>query len=122
MDGSSPDAYPELAYRVKGAQLSYLQDTRDTPKAQLKGIGPVKWNGRMDDPGQEGDGPILGEGVGQGGIKAPPLHAQAGIRPPPLALHNPILLMNCSTAPWRIFIYGLDLGNLGAGHSNMMPP
>ena len=46
-DGNSP----ELAYRVKGGQLSYLQEARDASKAQLKGIRPVKWNSETDDPG-----------------------------------------------------------------------
>ena len=71
----------------------------------------MKWNGRMDNPGQEGDGPILGEGVGQGGFKAPPPHTQAGTSPPPLALHDPILLISGSNTPHKIFAYGSDLGN-----------
>ena len=35
----------------KRGQLSYLQEPRDAPKAWMKGIGPMKWNGRKDDPG-----------------------------------------------------------------------
>ena len=84
----------------------------------MKGIGPVRWNGRMDN----GDGPILEEGVGQCGIKAPPPHAQAGASPPPLGLHDLVLLMSSTTTPWKIFIYGPDLRNLGVGHGDTMSP
>ena len=117
----SPDAWPELAYRAKGGQLRYFPGARGTPKAQLKGIRPMMWNGGMDNPSW-GDRPGLGEGVGWGGIKAAPPHAKAGASPPPLALHNSVLLISNSTTPWKIFIYSPDLRNLGAGHGDAKPP
>ena len=66
--------------------------------------------------------PILGEGMGWGGIRAPPLHIQTSTSPPPLALHNPILLMIISTAPWRSLNYNPSLRNPRAGHGDVMPP
>ena len=51
-DGNLPDAWPVLAYGVKGGQLSHLKDTGDAPKAWLKGIGPIKWKSGTDDQGQ----------------------------------------------------------------------
>ena len=118
---SSWDAWPELAYGVKGGQLSYLQEAKDASEVWVKRIGPMKLNSRMDDPGQ-GDGPILWEGEDWGGTKAPPLHVQAGASPPPLALIDPILLMSSSTVPWKFLVYSHDIGNLGVGHGNVTPP
>ena len=71
------------------------------------------WGLEQDDPTLEvtwqnrwswwgGEEPVLGKGVGQGGIKAPPLHAQASTDLPSLAFHDPILLMSSFTTPWRI--------------------
>ena len=59
----------------------------------------MKWNSRTDDTGQEGDGPILGEGFSQGDIKATHPHAQAGASPPSLALHSPMPLISGFTDP-----------------------
>ena len=71
---------------------------------------------------REGDRPVLGEGTGQGGIKAPPPHTQASTSPPPLALHNPILLTNSFTVPWKILSYTPGIRNLRAGQGDAMPP
>ena len=121
-NGSSLDIWPELAYRVKGGQLSCLHEARGAPEVPLKGIRPMRWNGRMDNPRWGGDRTCLGEGVGWGGIKAPPLHAQASTSPPPLAFHDPILLMSSSSTPWKIFSYNPGLRNLRAWHGIVMPP
>ena len=82
-NGSSPDAWPELAYRAKGCQLSCLLESRGTLKAWLRRRRALRWRSRTDYPSQIGEEPILGEGVGQGGIKAPPHHAWASAGPPP---------------------------------------
>ena len=37
----------------------------------------MRWNGRVKNPSQEGDGPCFGEEVGQDSMKGPPLHVQA---------------------------------------------
>ena len=111
---------PELAYGVKGGKLSCLSEARGAPEVQLRRSRPLRKNGRMDDSSQVEE-PILGEGVGQGGIKVPPLHTQAGTGSPPLALHNPILLTSGSTAPWRILSSNPSLWNPRAGHHNVKP-
>ena len=80
-------------------QLSSLPEAGGTPEVQLRRSRLLRWNGRMDNPIQVGEEPILGGGVGSGGIKASPPHDQASTSPPPLAFHDPILLISRSTAP-----------------------
>ena len=96
--------------------------TGSTPEAQLMGIRPMRWNSTVNDPSLEGDGPSLGKGVGKGGIKAPSPHVQASTSPPPIALHDPILLMSDCTTAWKILVDSPDLWNVGAGHGNVMSP
>ena len=45
-----PRCMARVGLHSERGQLSYLQEARDAPKAWLKEIGPMKWNGRMDSP------------------------------------------------------------------------
>ena len=81
---------------MKGGQLNCFLGARGTPKIWKK-TKPLRENNGKDVPGQVGEEPILGEGVGQGSGKAPPLHGQAGASPLPLSLHNPILMNGSAT-------------------------
>ena len=84
---------------MKGGKLNCLLGVGVTPKIQPK-IKPWRQNSGRDIPGWVGHEPIPEEGMGWGGGKAPPFHAQAGTSHLPLALYDPTL-MNGSTTPWK---------------------
>ena len=65
--------------------------------------------------------PILGEGIGHGGIRPPLLIAQASASHPPLAPHDPLLPPSGSAAPWKTSTCDQDPMNPGAGCGQMMP-
>ena len=65
-------------------------------------------------PSQQGEEPVLGQGVSQGGSIACPLYALADFSP--LALHSPIL-MSSSTTSWKA-----SSVNTRARHGNEMLP
>ena len=77
---------------------------------------------QQEDLGWEGNIPILGEGIGWGSARAPPLNAQAGASHPSLAFHDPVLSTSGLATPWKISTYNWDPKNIGAGHGEMMPP
>ena len=93
---NSPSVWPGLAYRVKPAWLGPLQEAWDAPTAILpmglsslswtSGVESAKWL-REDTPeawlGSSRDIPIIEEGMGQSGIRAPPLNSQASTSHPP---------------------------------------
>ena len=114
--GSSLNAWPRLAYKVKGNRPNCLLEARGTPEVQKK-IKALRQNSRTDNPGQEKEEPVLGEGVGWGSGKAPPLHTQAGSSPPPWSI-----LMSSSTTSWKASSCSTSLGIWRTGHSDEMLP
>ena len=131
-----PGAWPGQVYRVKLGQLYPLQDAKDIPAVTLC-QGPVPpqldlrgWNWSSDwkkmplqDNQSQGGIPILGVGIGWGGIRAPLLNAPASVSHPPLAPHHdPVLQMSGLVALWRTSTCKQDPANPGAGHGNMMHP
>ena len=75
----------------------------------------------QDDQGQEGI-PILGEGIGQGSVRAPSLNAHAGASHPTLALHDTNLPKSRSAAPWKTSTNNQDPANPGTVCGEMTSP
>ena len=133
---NSPGTWPGLACKVKLVQLGPLWEARDDPAAillhrpnppqpglrgqsQPSDLEKTPW---WDDLGWEADGPILGEGIGWWGARAPPLHALTGASHPPLALHDPVMLTSGSATPWNISTCNQWPMSLGAGHGKITSP
>ena len=84
----------------------YSTSQTQSPSAGPQGQSSAKWlrEDTLAEWSRSKGISILGDEIGQGGTRAPPLNAQAGSSYFPLAPHNPILPMSCLATPWKISI------------------